>query len=761
MTNTERISAHNAKLQECLAIAEGLPDAGGTGKEPVLGELVVTENGVYDEPRVEGDVAVAPGVVLTLKSDIDYNAFMDYAGQGYYTVYWSNDDELTFSLRRSSSEFEFDVEYQSYTTGDIYVYHNEVSANNAGLSGAGWYDDRYMRPCDPPTITIPDYANDDNLGFLKYEKNIANALFVAPLVPADGWSKVTVNIPNDMLDVESLPDENIDTSKVYRVVENNITSANFYINDGTTVKTLDDKVRAMGAPTPGYYIPVEELPETLSDSPVDIPEGRVAVFISTITGETCAFPFAKRDSLQDLANSVLGHSYEFHGIAENIDDMTEVGYYTMFGKEPVVKSYGIPDEADNKTIYEHNGTEWIEYGSGSSGMEFNIAYGDTPPEDTSKLWVKCQKPENVQIVPPMLIGAGEDGKTFAHPKVIECNAKLPAARNGVGLGVIGSDIYILGGDYGAGGTKTIYKYDTRTDEVTTLPATLPVIMRGHEAATFGTKIYLMGGSQPSGNYESSSIYEFDAETQTTTTLGKSLSYGVGDMGSSVIGTKVYLFGGSNYTKIYNTIMEFDLETLTTTTLDVTLPDSKESLGAATFGTKVYLFGGKSSSASNTDTIYEFDADTKTITTLPETLPKAVSTCDSGILGSTIYTFGIISNYSSYDTIYEFNTDTHEVSISSLKLPIKMYATDAVTVGRNLYIIGGVSSGRLKTIYTISAPDMWLDPDHLLVAETTAMNLFNILPNMVIGVEYVYRGNSKSEGHPVEAYLYKDGEWKLI
>jgi hypothetical protein len=31
MTNTERISAHNAKLQECLALAEGLPDAGGGG----------------------------------------------------------------------------------------------------------------------------------------------------------------------------------------------------------------------------------------------------------------------------------------------------------------------------------------------------------------------------------------------------------------------------------------------------------------------------------------------------------------------------------------------------------------------------------------------------------------------------------------------------------------------------------------------------------------------------------------------------------
>jgi hypothetical protein len=338
-------------------------------KDPILTELTVTENGVYDKPRVEGDVVVAPGVALTLKSDIDHNAFMDYAGQGYYTVYWSNDDELTFSLRYGYSEFEFDVEYQSYTTGDIYVYHNEVSANNAGLSGAGWYDDRYRRPCDPPIIMIPDYANDDSLGFLKYEKNIANALFVAPLVPADGWSKVAVNIPNDMLDVESLPNEDIDTSKVYRVVENNITSANFYINDGVTVQTLDDKAKSVGMPTPGYYIPVDELPETSSDSPVDIPAGAVPIFISTVTGEARAFVSGNAQPLQDVVNGLFGHSYEFHGIAESIDDMTEVGYYTMFGKETIVKSYGIPDEANTKTVYEHNGTEWVECGSGGSGKE--------------------------------------------------------------------------------------------------------------------------------------------------------------------------------------------------------------------------------------------------------------------------------------------------------------------------------------------------------------------------------------------------------
>lgn len=33
MTNKERIEQHNAELQECIALAENLPDAGGGGAD--------------------------------------------------------------------------------------------------------------------------------------------------------------------------------------------------------------------------------------------------------------------------------------------------------------------------------------------------------------------------------------------------------------------------------------------------------------------------------------------------------------------------------------------------------------------------------------------------------------------------------------------------------------------------------------------------------------------------------------------------------
>ena len=47
--------------------------------------------------------------------------------------------------------------------------------------------------------------------------------------------------------------------------------------------------------------------------------------------------------------------------------------------------------------------------SGGGGSELNIAYGDTAPEDTSKLWVKTTEPDSVEISPDF--GYGEAVQT--------------------------------------------------------------------------------------------------------------------------------------------------------------------------------------------------------------------------------------------------------------------------------------------------------------------------------------------------------------
>lgn len=50
MTNQERIIAHNSMIDEAIAKANSLPDAGSGSSEAVINSLTITENGTYNAP---------------------------------------------------------------------------------------------------------------------------------------------------------------------------------------------------------------------------------------------------------------------------------------------------------------------------------------------------------------------------------------------------------------------------------------------------------------------------------------------------------------------------------------------------------------------------------------------------------------------------------------------------------------------------------------------------------------------------------------
>ena len=92
--------------------------------------------------------------------------------------------------------------------------------------------------------------------------------------------------------------------------------------------------------------------------------------------------------------------------------------------------------------------------SGGGGGELNIAYGDTAPEDTSKLWVKTTEPDIVEISPDF--GYGEAVQT-----------------TGIKSGFPTSNTTCEGGDYlYINGSSKIEKYNKKTlekVETTTIP----------------------------------------------------------------------------------------------------------------------------------------------------------------------------------------------------------------------------------------------------------------------------------------------------
>ena len=226
-------------------------------------------------------------------------------------------------------------------------------------------------------------------------------------------------------------------------------------------------------------------------------------------------------------------------------------------------------------------------GGSSGGAELNIAYGDTPPTDTTKLWVKTAEPEVLQITPKL------------HPINEELDigiGNLPTAAQAIASSVVGTKVYLFGG-YGSSRLSTINVFDTESNTITTLGAKLPSYSSDMASAVVGTKVYLFGGAKGTSgsagsNDRLATINVFNTESNTITTLSKNLPSGAYGITSAVVGTKVYLFGGYDGSFL-SRINVFDTESNTITTLDVTLPVSNCDIASAVVGAKVYLFGGSS------------------------------------------------------------------------------------------------------------------------------------------------------------------------
>ena len=214
-----------------------------------------------------------------------------------------------------------------------------------------------------------------------------------------------------------------------------------------------------------------------------------------------------------------------------------------------------PTQEKTITITE-NGTQEVVPDSGNvlskvtvttnvpSGSNLNVHYGNTAPEDTSKLWVKSTEPESIEFI--------QDPEQQVQGLSL-LDEFLPTAARGIAAAAVGTKIYLFGGS-GSDFLNAIQEFDTETKTRTTLSATLPTAASDIAAAAVGTKIYLFGGSNSSGRVNT--IQEFDTETKTIQTLSATLPTAANDIAAAAVGTKIYLFGGSNSSGRVNTIQEF-------------------------------------------------------------------------------------------------------------------------------------------------------------------------------------------------------------
>lgn len=388
----------------------------------------------------------------------------------------------------------------------------------------------------------------------------------------------------------------------------------------------------------------------------------------------------------------------------------------------------------------------------SGGAELNIAYGDTAPEDTSKLWVKTAQPQNVTVDYDLDNGV---------ESVQAQSATLPTASADIACGVVGKKIYLIGA-----GASTVRVYDTETNTVTSAGVSFPY--GKPTCGVVGAKIYIFGGQlNLSGQ---TSIKVFDTENNTITNFAASLPKGLYNVSCGVVGTKIYLFGGYTGTKEVDTIYVCDTENNTLTTLPVTLPTAARYGGACVVGTKIYLCGGWNGNAPM-NTINVFDTTTNTISTLQTTLPTGVYAAGASTFGNKCYLMGgrvtSAGDPPSTDAIVVFDAETETVTTSSATLPQPLFAAGIGTVASDAYIFGGASSQLgfilLDTIYKFTVTFPLAEGDVYLQSDVfrNKFALITAPTEVKTGVSAVYVGNASNYAETAEAYLHDGTQWQQI
>lgn len=389
-----------------------------------------------------------------------------------------------------------------------------------------------------------------------------------------------------------------------------------------------------------------------------------------------------------------------------------------------------------------------EGGGGGGSAEWNIAYGETEPADTSKLWIKGDEPTDLLISAEPFEAGGDD-------TIEPLSTVLPTTLYAAVTAIVGDKVYLCRGYDANGHTNTIYVFDVSNNKLELLSQTFPVKGSSSVGVAVGSKIYVFGGNDSSAYVNT--IYTFDTSNNAIQKLSTTLANAMTDIGCAVVGTKIYLFGGTVGSANTDIIQVFDTTNNTIQTLATKLPSVAKGVTCAAVGSKIYLFGGEMQFFSNLKTINVFDTTDNTIETLSTTTPNALYNYSCAVVGTNIYLFGGSTAFGGSNMIYVFDTTNNEIVTLSATLPHSGQKIGCVAFGSKIYLFGGQGSNAILTF----SPSTTLHDGSVRVVISGESNLFSLLPNLKAYIHQVFRGNASDKARLENAYLYVDGEWMNI
>lgn len=176
------------------------------------------------------------------------------------------------------------------------------------------------------------------------------------------------------------------------------------------------------------------------------------------------------------------------------------------------------------------------------------------------------------------------------PPLLGDAASAPRQWLGTSSAVAGSMLYAVGGNIPGYCTSDAQRYDPQRRAWARM-APLPVALCHAATVAADGRIYVLGGTNTSGDVFYTDLFVFDPAADRWRVLPSVLPYGVTSPAAAVVGNTIYLMGGNIESAICTRrVLAIDVATVKWRYVD-SLPSARCGAAAVALAGHIYLFGG--------------------------------------------------------------------------------------------------------------------------------------------------------------------------
>ncbi|MDY4676136.1 MAG: hypothetical protein SO373_03220 [Candidatus Borkfalkiaceae bacterium] len=372
------------------------------------------------------------------------------------------------------------------------------------------------------------------------------------------------------------------------------------------------------------------------------------------------------------------------------------------------------------------------------GEDLNIAYGEVPPTDTEKVWIKSSEPAKLTVdYDPTF-----EPMSYDEFLVIE-GKKYNNTNSSIAVGNI---IYIFGDKDSPKSGITKIDTTSKAYEILNMPLFDGIVEASLTVS--GSLIYIWSTD--------CKLYAFDTLTDT---LDFVASIDAASQAKIIIRNGyLYFIGGQSATanKPVNSFKRYNLSTGELTSL-ANLYEPLKRMVVVQYSNYIYLFGGIDSSGYE-DGIFRYSFFTETWSKMSEKLPVANSDMCHYMAGDAVY---MLLGQNSNARIWRYDLKNNAIKVCVLQSRYN-YCTAFAQVGSAFYAIGSYTdtNGFIDKVYKLSF-SCELEKDTIFFVQNYTgrkVKLVSGQNNVYMYIKNVFKGDDSGQAEYCDVYVYIGTNW---